>query len=62
MIKFGGNPAACVAAIAVLKVLEDDNLMENAKVVGEYLLKSLKNLQKEYSWIIGDVRQVGVCF
>jgi acetylornithine aminotransferase len=39
---FGGNHLACAAAIAVLKILEDDNLMENAKIVGSHIFNSLK--------------------
>ncbi len=39
---FGGNHLACAAAIAVLKILEDENLMENAKIVGAYIFNSLK--------------------
>lgn len=39
---FGGNHLACAAAIAVLKILEDENLMENAKIVGAHIFNSLK--------------------
>ncbi|UOB17737.1 aspartate aminotransferase family protein [Abyssalbus ytuae] len=40
---FGGNHLACTAAIAVLDVIEEENLIENAKQVGEYLIeKALK--------------------
>jgi acetylornithine aminotransferase len=38
---FGGNHLACAAAIAVLKILEDENLMENAKIVGAHIFNSL---------------------
>ena len=38
---FGGNHLACAAAIAVLKVLERDRLVENAAAVGQYLLDEL---------------------
>ena len=41
---FGGNHLACTAALAVLKVIEDENLMENARVIGEYLIDSLSKL------------------
>lgn len=41
---FGGNHLACTAALAVLKVIEDENLVENARVIGEYLIDSLSNL------------------
>jgi len=39
---FGGNHLACAAAIAVLKIMEDENLMENAKIVGAHIFNSLK--------------------
>jgi len=38
---FGGNHLACVAAIAVLEVIEKENLLANAKVEGDYLIQSL---------------------
>ena len=39
---FGGNHLACAAAVAVLEVIEQDNLLENASVVGSYLMDELK--------------------
>lgn len=39
---FGGNHLACSAALAVLDVIEQENLVENASKVGEYLLTELK--------------------
>jgi acetylornithine aminotransferase len=41
---FGGNHLACAAALAVLEIMEQDNLIENAKQVGEYLVNELKKL------------------
>lgn len=38
---FGGNHLACAAAIAVLEVIEKENLLNNAKEVGDYLIKEL---------------------
>jgi acetylornithine aminotransferase len=38
---FGGNQLACAAALAVLEVIEEENLIENAAKVGEYLLERL---------------------
>ena len=40
---FGGNHLACAAAIAVLKVIERDRLVDNAAAVGSYLLEGLKH-------------------
>ena len=41
---FGGNHLACAAALAVLEVIESENLIENAASVGDYLIKSLKEI------------------
>ena len=41
---FGGNHLACVAAIAVLDVLEHELLIENATILGDYLYKELHNI------------------
>lgn len=47
---FGGNHLACTAAIAVLDIIKDKNLIENAAKIGEYLEKELKENKaiKEY--------------
>lgn len=39
---FGGNHLACAAAIAVLDIMKRENLVENARVIGEYLMAELK--------------------
>lgn len=39
---FGGNQLACAAALAVLEVMEDEQLIENAKTNGAYLMEQLK--------------------
>lgn len=56
---FGGNHLACSAALAVLDVMEKENLVENARETGDYLIGKLKGLQKENSHII-DVRGRGL--
>lgn len=43
---FGGNHLACAAALAVLDVFEKEHLVDNARVVGDYFISSLKELQK----------------
>ena len=52
---FGGNHLACAAALAVLEIIEQDNLMENAKTVGNYLIEELKRLPH-----INEVRGKGL--
>ncbi len=56
---FGGNHLACAAALAVLDVFEEENLVENAHEVGEYLMAQLKELQQTEKHII-DVRGRGL--
>jgi acetylornithine/N-succinyldiaminopimelate aminotransferase len=43
---FGGNHLACAAALAVLEVMEKDNLMKNAEEVGAYLIEELKKFEQ----------------
>lgn len=52
---FGGNHLACAAAIAVLDVMKEENLIENAAKTGEYLLTELKKIDG-----IKDVRGRGL--
>ncbi|MDH8702196.1 acetylornithine/N-succinyldiaminopimelate aminotransferase [Dysgonomonadaceae bacterium PH5-43] len=52
---FGGNHLACAAALAVIDVMEEENLVENAYNVGEYLMSELKKLPQ-----IKDVRGKGL--
>ena len=56
---YGGNPISCAAALATLEVIRDENLLENARIQGEYILAALDELQAE-SAIVGDVRGVGL--
>ena len=42
---FGGNHLACAAALAVLDVMESEGLVENAHLVGEYLIERLSQLR-----------------
>ncbi|RAJ83313.1 acetylornithine aminotransferase [Chitinophaga dinghuensis] len=43
---FGGNHLACAAALAVLEVIESENLLQNAANIGEYLIAELKQFQQ----------------
>ncbi|GFW27845.1 ethanolamine-phosphate phospho-lyase [Trichonephila clavipes] len=55
---YGGNPVSMAIANAVLEIIEDEDLMTNADVVGQKLIDDLKDLQTRHQ-IIGDVRGVG---
>ncbi len=57
---FGGNHLGCAAALAVLDVMESENLVENARIVGDHLIAELKKLQAEYPEKILDIRGRGL--
>ena len=58
---FGGNPVACAAGLAVLDVLRDENLQQNALTVGSQWLNDLRALQADRPLpLIGDVRGSGL--
>ena len=56
---FGGNHLACTAALAVLDVIEQEQLVDNAAKVGAYLMEELKKLQQTDAHIV-DVRGEGL--
>ncbi len=58
---FGGNPVSCAAAMAVIDVLEQENLLENAARVGAYARAGLERLAGRYD-CLGDVRGRGFFF
>lgn len=55
---FGGNPLACVAALETLKLVEDE-FMDNAAIVGKYILSRLEEIQTKHP-SIGCVRGIGL--
>jgi 4-aminobutyrate aminotransferase-like enzyme len=56
---FGGNPVTCTAAHATIRVIEEDHLVENARVMGNRLREGLEALKVKFP-IIGDVRGMGL--
>ncbi|MEJ6768309.1 MAG: aminotransferase class III-fold pyridoxal phosphate-dependent enzyme [Paracoccaceae bacterium] len=58
---FGGNPVSCAAAMAVLDEIEENDLVTNAKIVGDHANTRLKKLAQKYE-VIGDVRGSGLIF
>jgi acetylornithine aminotransferase len=56
---FGGNHLACAAALAVLDIIEQEHLVENAEKVGNHIIEELKKLQATQPHII-DVRGRGL--
>ena len=56
---FGGNPVSCAIGMAVLDVIENERLQENAFKVGERLLNNFKPLIDKFP-LVGDVRGLGL--
>lgn len=56
---YGANPTSCAAGRAVLQVIREDRVQENARVVGAELLRRLKDLKQRHA-AIGDVRGRGL--
>jgi 4-aminobutyrate aminotransferase / (S)-3-amino-2-methylpropionate transaminase / 5-aminovalerate transaminase len=55
---YGANPLACEAGLAVFEVIEQENLLERGRALGEKLHAGLKDLEQNFP-LIGDVRGVG---
>ena len=55
---YGGNPVCCSAALAVLEIFEEENLLARSQALGEKLRQRFEAMQKRLE-IIGDVRGVG---
>jgi 4-aminobutyrate aminotransferase/(S)-3-amino-2-methylpropionate transaminase len=56
---FGGNPVACAAALAVLQVFEEEDLLSRANAIGERVMATMREMQQNYPDVIGDVRGRG---
>lgn len=54
---FGGNPLACAAALANIEVIKREGLVKRSEELGNYLIKKLKGLNKDY---VNDVRGKGL--
>jgi 4-aminobutyrate aminotransferase len=55
---FGGNPVSCAAALATLRLIENEYL-QNAAIMGDYILAHLHEMQERHP-LIGDVRGKGL--
>ncbi|MFJ8244792.1 aspartate aminotransferase family protein [Peribacillus asahii] len=56
---YSGHPTACAVALRNIQVIEEENLIENARLMGEEMLKGFKWLQQEQN-IVGEVRGLGL--
>jgi 4-aminobutyrate aminotransferase-like enzyme len=55
---YGGNPMACAAALASIEVIEEENLLERSRHLGELALRRMERMKAEHR-IVGDVRAKG---
>jgi 4-aminobutyrate aminotransferase-like enzyme len=55
-----GDPLLCAAGLANLEIIDRDNLVENARVVGDYMKEKLLAMQERYE-IVGEARGLGLC-
>ncbi|MGB0389168.1 MAG: acetyl ornithine aminotransferase family protein, partial [Ardenticatenaceae bacterium] len=56
---FGGNPVACAAAVETIRIIEEEELLDNALSMGKRLMVGLNQLAEEHP-TIGDVRGLGL--
>lgn len=57
---FGGNQMACVAGLATLEIIEEEDLLQRGAQTGAYLKAGLKAIAKEYPAVIKEVRGRGM--
>jgi acetylornithine aminotransferase len=57
---FGGNPLVCAAALATVRVLLEDGILNRAEEMGEYLLGELEGLHTKFPELIKNVRGIGL--
>lgn len=56
---YAGSPVACAAALAVLDVIKEENLVARAAAIGEQMNQRLSAMKEEHSQVIGNVRNLG---
>ena len=57
---FGGNLVDMVRATRMLEIIQEEHLVENARIVGNYLLENLSNLEKEFPSLVSNSRGLGL--
>ncbi len=57
---FGGNPFSTAAGLAVMEIMEEENLCQNSKELGKYFKKQLSKVQEKYSDYIKEIRGEGL--
>jgi len=59
LFTMGGNPVSCQAALATIEVIEEENLINKSKILGNYMKSRFNEMKKKYP-IIGDIRGKGL--
>jgi len=57
---FGGNPVCCAAAVATIKVIEEENILQNSRDRGAELLRGMNALRERYPQLVKEVRGRGL--
>src|SRR3989454_10359667 len=57
---FGGKPLACAVALKIFEVIERENLAENAREIGDFLLRELQGLQQRFPKLVKVARGLGL--
>jgi 4-aminobutyrate aminotransferase-like enzyme len=57
--QFGGNPVSCAVGLAVMDVIQNEQLLSSAKCVGKLLLEGFHNIKSKHP-MMGDVRGMGL--
>ena len=57
---FGGTPLACAVALEIIEVIERENLAENARDTGDFLLRELQTIQQRFPKILKVIRGLGL--
>jgi acetylornithine aminotransferase/acetylornithine/N-succinyldiaminopimelate aminotransferase len=57
---FGGTPLACAVALRIFDVIERETLADNARQLGQFLLRELQKLQQRFPTVLNNVRGVGL--
>ena len=55
---YGGNPMACAAALASLEVIEEEDILENVRTVGEFIAKRMRSMEENHP-IVGHIKAKG---
>ncbi len=56
---YGGNPLACVAALAVIEEFEESDILGKANALGERVMGAMRDIQEKHPDFVGDVRGLG---